>query len=232
MKLAIRGSDIRLTTPMWPLLWYMPSQIISNGHFYQELVAKVPDWLFPFTVGIAFASYALDPFQRDSRLRQIWHWCFDRFEIVNLVVQEPLTAMRDVVSIRLNLRFRRATKGHLWLRVFHCTGTAYKPHESVIGLGAVDLPRGGLYTLEIARLAIPHPGWDQAQPQGWVIDHNGGALVPGSQNIAQIELKGVLIGQTARFLVVHSGHGGGEIRPNLFVLKEEEDIFDGQRNVA
>ena len=231
-KLANRGSGIRLATPLWPASWKIPAAAIFKAQWYQDLVACVPDWLFYIAVGFAVASYVWDPFQKESWLRQWWHWCFDRFEIIDLVVQEPLTAKRDVVSVRLNLRFRRATKGHLWLRVFHCTGAAYKPHESVKDLGAVDLPRGGRYTLEVARLAIPHPGWDHTQPQGWVIDHNGGALVPGSENIGQIELTGVMIGQTARFLVVHSGQGGGEIRPNLFVIKEEEDIFDGQRNVT
>ena len=231
-KLTIRGSEIRLATPLWPLSLKIPATAVTEAQWYQDLVANVPDWLFYIAAGFAVASYIWDPFQKESRLRQLWHWCFDNFEIENIAVQEPLTATRDVVSIRLNLRFRRATKGHLWLRVFHCTGMAHKPHESVIDLGAVDLPRGGRHTLEVARLAIPHPGLDHTQPQGWAIDHNGGSLVPGSENIAQIELKGVFIGQTARFLVVHSGSGGGEIRPNLFVLKEDEDIFDGQRNVT
>ena len=231
-KLTIRGSEIRLATPLWPLSLKIPATAVTEAQWYQDLVANVPDWLLYIAVGFAVASYVWDPFQRDSRLRQLWRLCFDRFETVDLVVLERPTAARDVVSIRLNLRFRRATKGHLWLRVFHCVGTTHKPHESVIDLGPIALPRGGRYTLEVARLVIPHPGWDNTQPQGWAVDHNGGSLVPGTSNIAQIELTGVWIGQTARFLVVHSGSGGGEIRPNLFVLKEDEDIFDGQRNVT
>ena len=231
-KLTIRGSEIRLATPLWPATWKIPAAAVTKAQWYQGLVASVPDWLFYIAIGFAIASYVWDPFQKESRLRQAWHWLFDRFEIVNLTVQEPLSAKRDVLSIKLDLRFRRATKGQLWLRVFHCTGMAREPHETVIDLGAVDLPRGGRHTFEVARIAIQHPGLDHTQPQGWAIDYNGGSLVPGSENIAQIELTGVMIGQVSRFLVVHSGHGGGEIRPNLFVIKEDDDIFDGQRNVA
>jgi hypothetical protein len=227
MRLTIRGSDIRLASPLWPVSWKIPTAVVTNAQWYLDVVASVPDWLFYAAVGFAVASYVWDPFQKDSRLRQIWHWLFDRFEIKHLVINEPLSPAGDLLSVDLLLRFRKATKGKLLLRVFSCTGMAYEPREFVVDLGDIDEPRGGTKRFEIARLAIQHPGWDHAQIQGWI---GGESLIAGSQNIAAIELTGVWPTQSHKFMVARLQYHGGETRPGLFVLDEEEDVFDGRRN--
>lgn len=227
MQLTIRGSDIRLASPLWPMLWSVPSQVISNGHLYQNFVASMPDWLFPFSIGVAVASYVWDPFQSNSRLRQLWHWLFDRFEIKHLVVKEPLSAHGDLLSVELLLRFRKATKGTLLLRVFGCTGMGKEPREFVVNLGDVDEPRGGTKCFEIARLAIQHQDWDHTQIQGWI---GGESLIGGSQNIAVVELTGTWPPQSHKFMIARLQYHGRQTRPGLFVLDAEEDVFDGRRN--
>ena len=226
-KLTIRGSEIRLATPFWPASWKIPAAAVTEARWYRDLVASVPDWLFYVAVGFAIASYVWDPFQKESRLRQLWHWLFDKFEIKHLVIGEPLSATGDLLSVDLLVRFRRPTKGKLLLRVFSCTGMACEPREFVVTLGDIDEPRGGTRRFEIARLAIQHPGWDHTQVQGWT---GGESLIAGSQNIAVIELVGVWPPQRHKFMVARLQYHGGETRPGLFVLDEEEEIFDGRRN--
>lgn len=228
MKLTIRKSDIRLATPIWPLCWAIPSTIVSNGPLYQRLVANVPDGLFWASVGFAVASVMWDPFQRDSRVRQLWHWAFDRFAVQMLTVNEPLSASGDLLSVDLVLRFRRRTRGRLSLHVQSCTGMSYAPHEFVALQEDIDEVAGSTKRIEVARLAIQHPGWDHTQSQGWI---GGESLVAGSQNIVSIKLDGVFPRQTHRFLVIRPAYQGGETRPGLVVLDSEEDIFDGTRNV-
>lgn len=228
MRNPIRRNDIFRSTILIPAARMIPAELITSNPVYTGLVQSMPDWMLPASLGFALAVWAVDPFTNDSRLLQLRGWLFDRFRVHALTVGEPLSAAGDILSVDITLRFRKVTKGHLWLRVYSCTGMARPPLEFVVDLGVVDQPKGGKLHYEVARLLITHPGCDPEQTQGWI---GGESLVGNSQNIAYLELRGAFPTQVYRFFVARSDYAGQQAKPGLFVIGEDEDIFDGNRNI-
>lgn len=232
MKLAIRNSDIRLASPLWPLLWLVPSQVISNGQTYQSWVSKMPAWLLPFAIGFAVASYVWDPFQKDSRLRQLWHLLTDSFEVSHLGAghwspwdgQGP---MPDTdIGVRVRIRFRRdVSNADLRLRIFSCTGRKRKPFEKVIRLGIVNAAKGETRDIPIVDIGIPEPGWDHIRKRGWGPTKDT-SLITGSRNVVVIECKRGWLTQKHHVFIALVSHVGKHAAPRIYVQDEADAPFD------
>ncbi len=109
MTKKIRRSDIRLSSVLVPISQVIPATLIPEHEIYLKLVAAVPDWLLPVSIGFALASYLWDPFQQDSRLRQLWHFVTDRYQTECVGVSE--NSHTGEVHFQILLSFRRSIKG-------------------------------------------------------------------------------------------------------------------------
>jgi hypothetical protein len=239
MKLRIRGSDIRLATPFVSACWLVPSHIL--GDTYQSAVSHVPDWVLPFSIGVALTAYVLDPFNKHSRLRQLWRWWTDIFEITNLHAQTnwqdwngPGDYMPETdLGVRVLLRFRRDARISLRVRVFSCTGMANPnvPYEDLIKWGEMTVARGEVFKMALVDMGIAEPGWDPERPRGWGPNREV-RFIAGAGSIAVIECKHGWLTQRHKIFVQMISHVGKHSAPRLYVQDEEDDIFDTSRNAV
>ena len=227
----LRKSDAALLASVIAAICkFVPAEKITNSESYLELVQAVPDGIVWTLVGMGIGLWLFFPWDEDSRASKIWHWATDKFEVVNVNQDEPLSDKGNLISISALLRFRKATKGHLWLRVYHGIGLQKSPREEVLDLGSVNEPKGAMRKVEIVRRAIPYPGRTEMQTHGW----GGGAqiepsIMPNSRHIAVIELTGGIWTQRYKVFVATIDFCGNEVRPSLFGIGQDCDIWSTER---
>ncbi len=233
MRFRIRNSDVRLSSGIWPILIKGVPLLAPSSAISKWFGANIPDWLFPTLIEFAIASVFWDPFASDSRIRQIWRFLTDVFEVEHLVVQSNWSNWdRDGgmmpetdIGARLRIRFVKRTEGQLILRIFQCTGQGRKPIEHVAKLGKIVAEKGEIQTIPIVDHGISVPGWDPNRVRGWGPDKLT-PLVGGSRNIAILELRRGLFIQKHKFFVMMISHNGKHCKPSIYVQDENEDVFD------
>jgi hypothetical protein len=134
--------------------------MVASSEAYLNVVRAMPEWLGWLLAGLSFGAWLFYDWKDESRLIKLWKLLTEHFTVRAIVQNEPLSDKGNLMSIEALLRFRRPTKGHLWLRVFHCTGMGRTSREEVIDLGEIDQPKGGRMKVEIARRAVQFPGWE------------------------------------------------------------------------
>lgn len=199
-----------------------------------KLVPAMPDWLLPFSLGIAIATLWFDVLFRDnSRLRELWKILTDKFEIAHLHSghwndwNEPGDVMPLTdIGVRLRIRFKRRVKrGRLRLRVFSCTGQGRKPFEDLIDLGKIDVAKGKILDIPLVDLGVPSPGWDHERKRGWGPKKQA-TLIGLSRNVAVIECEGMFLTQRHRIFVTMVSHHRPDSPPGIYAQDEADDIFD------
>ena len=211
----------------------MPSTVISNGPLYQKLVADVPSGVFWAAVGFAAASYIWDPFQKGSRLRQLWRWMTDVFSVEHLCAQSNWSnwdsdgspmPMSDI-GVRLLIRWRRDVHdARLYLRVFSHTGAGQKPFEHVMPIGIVTAAKGEILQIPVVDIGIAEAGWDHTRRRGWGPDKGERLIAPN--NVAILECQRGWLTQRHRMFVTVVSHVGKHEAPRLYVQDEADDLFD------
>lgn len=184
----------------------------------EKILAIIPDWFIAGIVAFSVAAWWFDPL----RVR-LWSRLTDHFEVRSVIKGEPLSAKGNIMSVEANLRFRKPTKGHLWLRVFAQTGLGKLSRETVIDLGEVDEPKGGTKRIEIARRHVAYPGWEPKQDT-WGGESGEIAGFDGLA-IAVIELTGAWPTQKHKVLVISPNYCGNETRPSVYGISENVDVW-------
>src|SRR5205823_478924 len=141
-------------------------------------------------------------FKRGSWIQDDWRYWTRKFEIVSLNVCYAEDPRR--LDVRASIRFVRYIRSaRLTLRVFSCTNSVADLLIHVINLGELtNISKHETRTIEIAKLAIPYPGWSPVH-SSWGPgrpDHTK-ALIGASKNIVEIELIGTLVPQRHRVFV-------------------------------
>jgi len=233
MKMSIRRNDLFRLSAVIPLARSIPAELVYNSPAYLRLVNSMPEWLLPASLGFVIAVWLVDPWTSDSRLREWWKWATDVFEVEHLHAQsfwpnwdaDGGSMPETDIGVRLRIRFRRRTKGNLWLRVFSCTGQGRKPLEKVINLGSVDALKGEVMDIPVVDAGIPEPGWDHTRKRGWGPDKSAD-FIGGSRNVAILECSHGGITQKHRFFVAMVSHVGKHGAPRIYIQDEDDDIFD------
>ena len=234
MGKMIRKNDIWRLSPLVPLSQRVPADLVTADPRYLNLVATVPEWLFPASVGFAIAIWLLDPWTDDSRLRQFWGGLTRKFVVEGLQAGHWSDwrggAMPDTdIGVRARIRFTKNLRnGKVWLRVFSCTGRGRKPFEHIIPVTSGDFIQGQVVNIPIVDFGIPSEGWDHTRQRGWGPEPKD-TLIGGSGNIVSIECRGWFT-QTHRMFIAPVGHVGKHSSPRLYVQDENDDIFDASAN--
>jgi hypothetical protein len=237
MKLAHRN-DIFRASALIPITQFFPATLITNNPTYLHLVAAAPVWLLPASLGFAVAVWLIDPWIKDSRLRQLWKWATDVFEVKHLHAQSSWQnwdsdggVMPETdIGVRLRIKFRRRVKGHLSLRVFSCTGQGRTPFETVIKIGTVDAIAGETIDIPVVDLGIGEPGWDPQRRRGWGPDKSAD-FIGGSRNVAVLECRHGWLTQTHHIFVAMVSHVGKHQAPRIYVQDGDDDVFDISEHV-
>jgi hypothetical protein len=235
MRMKIRRNDIWRLSPLVVLAQRVPAQLVTNDPRYLHVVAGVPSWVFPFTVGFAIAVWVIDPWTQDSRLKQLWRWLTDSFDVewLHAGSTQEIGELELVAMVRFRRRVRRAK---LWLHVLGNTHRGLKPLEQMRLIEELhDIPRGYRKRITIATVGIPMQGWDHAKPRGWAGSGGPGTVLGKSGNVVSLKLVGPLVTQEYRMFVELEQHIGNAHKPHLTVISEEDDLFDasetGHRSV-
>ena len=233
MKTPIRSADLPLLSALVPLAHLVPAEMVFNSDKYQALVRAVPDWAFWASCGFVAAAWLLDPWRKQSRIRDFWHWATDTFAVAHFHAQNhwqdwgpnnDLMPDSDI-GVRLRIRFVRSGKCRLVLRVFSCTGQGREPSEYVVMVRDVDAIKGQKLDIEMVDMGIASLGWDHTRPRGWGPD-KAINFIGGSRNVAVLECRRGPFIQRHRFFVAMVNHHDQHSAPRIYIQDEDEDIFD------
>lgn len=232
MSNRVKLSDLNYVAVIqYPILLAAEQWVMSRPAF-QSLANNVPDWLLPFSFGVAVATLAYDIlFRRESRVREAWRLLTDKFKVEHLHAGhwsqwrgEPMP--ETDIAVRLRIRFvRNVPNARLWLRVFSCTGQGREPFQHVIPIGRLNAIKGQILDIPVVDLGIPEPGWDATRSRGWGPGAEP-ALIPTSRNVVVLECSGRWLTQRHKFYISLVGHTGHHGSPRIHVQDEEEEIFD------
>lgn len=237
MDKKIRPYDLLLGGSAFvPVVLKLPATVISTDPWYLDMVSKVPDWLFWLSLGFAISLWLFDPWRKQSRLREIWHFMTDFFEVESAVIcngiatdDNPMAHDTDLVA-QVKIRFRKNGQFKLRLRVFEITGVERTPRERVIRLWEVDAVAGETQIIPIVQLGRPQEGWDPDKARGWG-PTNEAEIVRGAGNVVALECEGKWHTQKRKFYVAVVMAGPSNDRPaSLQILDEDQDIWDLSEN--
>ncbi|WP_157801264.1 hypothetical protein [Sphingobium sp. LB126] len=215
-----------------PLLFLCGKWLEANPQY--RWVTAVPDWAYPFSIGVALATLWYDLLRgNDSRVWQFWHKVSDKFEVAHLHAGHwsgpewggvmPATD----IGVRLRIRFiRKVRRVDLVLRVYSCTGRGQQPFEYVLKIAnSYNAQAGQTLDIPIVDMGIPTAGWDHKRKRGWgpLKTEN---FIGGSRNVAILECHGRWLTQRRKIYIEMISHVGQKLSPCLYVQEEGDDVFD------
>lgn len=231
MKTVIRKNDVWRVVPAFLAgAQQVPAQMVTADPRYLTVVAAMPDWLFPLTLGFAIAVWAIDPWTEDSRIRQFWSWATRKFVVEGVHAGHwggwrGETMPETDIGVRARIRFTKNIRnGRVWLRVFSCTGTGRKPFEHVIPIADGDFIKGQVMNIPVVDIGIPEAGWDHERKRGWGPNPTE-TLIGGAGSVVFIECQG-RVTQTHKIFITGVAHVGKHSEPRLYVQDEKDNIFD------
>ena len=218
-----------------PIIWGVQQWAAKPEN--KAWLPDMPSWLLPFSLGLAVATLAFDiAFRRDSRIRQVWGWLFDYFEIKGVDVGHfgayggnPMTPQSDV-AVRIRVRFLKDRHFKCWLRVHELTGMGREPFERILPIAEQSFVRGEELWVPIVDMGIAQPGWDHTIKRGWgpMRDHT---LIGGACNVVVFECKGRFRTQKHKIFIGMVNHDSNpKNTPSLYVQSEGDDIWDVSSN--
>lgn len=229
---VIRKSDAPLLGILLPICQFVPAEAVSNSQYYQKLVASVPSALSWALAGFSLALWLFYPWDEKPRVVIFWQWLTDKFEVEHLAAghwsqwddqTEPMP--QTDVGVRLRIRFVRAGRFKLRMRLYACTGQGIEPFHHVISLGTISALKGQVLDIPIVDIGLQEPGWDHLRKRGWgpKKDHQ---IIGRSRNVVVFECEGLLT-QTHRIFVemVNHDRGLGKHKPSLYIQDEDDDIW-------
>lgn len=230
MKSLIRKSDAPLLSALIPLSLKIPATVITSEPNYLNAVALVPDWFFWVSLGFAAAAWLLDPWRKESRLREWWTALTNSFDIERVVVgnfDDPGDPMPSTdVALRVFIRFRKSGRYKVRLRVFSCTGRGRKPFQHVIPISEITVVHGERMMVPVVDLGVARQGWDHERKRGWGPTKDQ-SFIGGSYNVVLLECEGRFT-QKHRLFVALINHdtGAGVFTPSIYVQSEDDEIWD------
>lgn len=210
-----------------------------EAHPEHAWTVSVPEWVYPFSGGIALATLFYDLIRPgDSRIWQICRRLTDKFRVEHAhaghwstwdAATDPMP--ETDVGLRLRLRFVRSGKFKLRVRLFSCTGRGAEPFQHLIPLGEIDATNGQIFDLPLVDMGLQEAGWDHTRKRGWGPDREH-SLIGKSFNVAIVECEGKWLTQKHRFFVAHINHDTGLHRhkPSIYFQDESDDVWDVSGN--
>ena len=183
--------------------------------------------VWPIAPAFLLGLFIQDLYNKKSWIRENWRNWTRKFEVVFANVGYAEEPRR--LDVRTQIRFvKNIPSAQLTLRVYSCIGLNRPPFVHAISIAKLtDIIKDQIQTIEIAKLAIPFPGWIPFH-SSWgpgAPDHRK-ALIGGSKNVVEIELTGsFIITQRHRFFVANLTYGGPQDMPSLYLQDEDEDVF-------
>lgn len=234
MKNPIRPSDVSLIAALVvPISQKIPAHLVTADETYLDMVGKVPNWFFWFSLGFAVAVWIFESIKDGSRVRQFWDWLTKKFEVDRIYFETPIKMPQTDVEARLRIRFRRSGNYRLNLRIYQCTGMGREPLFQLIKLGQRRFEKDEVLVIPLVDMGIPEPGWDHKKQRGWGPNKEG-SFIGGSSNVVVLECSGSWLTQRHRFYVSMVNHDRGlhKFKPSVFVLDEKHDIWDTTPDVV
>lgn len=231
MTKKIRTSDLTLLSAIIPISQWIPATLITENPTYLKLVGMVPDWFFWGSLGFAVAAWGLDPWRKQSRIRDGWKWATDKFVVERIYVGNWMDESGEMMprtdtGVRMHVRFLKTVRpARLRLRIFQIVGQGRKPRESIIDLSRDEIVAGEALAIPIVTAGQPSPGWDHTRARGWGPEPKE-TLIGGSMNVAVLECEGRFVTQRHKVFIRRVTNLSDHPAPHIFVLDEDHDLFD------
>lgn len=198
--------------------WLLEQRITTDPAFGAWVQALPLDLItgvaLAFLAGLLWHDLVED---RNSWLRSWWSYLTGGFEVTasgSGYNDDPARIQYWAI-----IRFRRDIKSaQLRLRIYAVTGMKQSPLRHIVLVEQLrNVMRGEVRRVEIVDIAAPTPGGPPPITSGWGPRREGRPhLIPGVNNVVDLELAGTLIPQRHRFNISWPLYGEGHHRPALF----------------
>jgi hypothetical protein len=233
MKNSIHRNDLFRASIFIPLLRSIPAELITTNQAYAKILSSLPEWLTPASIGFALAVWIVDPWTKDSRIKQLWKLLSDTFSVEQLHAQSMWSDWDGIgknmpetdLGVRLRIRFIRTCTCNLNLRIYSGTGRSLNARVDIVKLGQKKVVSGDVMDIPLVYIGIPEPGWDHLRKRGWGPEKSV-SFIFGGGNVAILECRRLFFVQKHRFFIEAISHIGKHSSPRLYVQDEDVDVFD------